>query len=176
MSKAAVKARRDAFLDLFPALLTPYAQIVPLVRNQIQWTAGLFGGSSQAMDVVADAIRSGRFDAAAFAEVEGGMIGPFSRGPWGKEIFKDVVLGWCKTIPQFGRHCSDIWREIKYAINSRVCRAVDCDCDNGQASFHRIYRAECLKHQLDARLDCAIAGKVVRGCAHPYGPAAFVLE
>ncbi len=176
LSKEAIKAQRDAFLDLFPSSIMPYAPIVPLVRDQIQWTADLFDGSSRAMDIVTAAIRSGTFDAAAFAQVENDMITLFSRGPFGTETFKDVMLGWCKTIPELGKYCSDIWREMKYAINSKMCRAVACDCDNVQKSFHWIYRAECLKHELQARLECAVAKKVVMGCLHPHGPAAFVLK
>lgn len=176
LSKEAIKAQRDALLDLIPKSIMPYAPIVPLVRDQVQWTADMFDGSSRAMTFVGAAIRKGEFDSAEFSKIERDMIETISRGPWDNETFKDALVGWCNTIPKLGSYCGDIWRTVKYALTGSTCGAVACDCDNVQKSFYDEYRKMCLAHELKARLECALADKVVSGCKHPFGPGAFVVE
>ena len=168
----AMRARTDAFTSIVPTPLVPSTLILPLATGVMRFTGHMFDHSSEAMGLVTKAIRTGRFDEDAFQKIRDKIINTASRGPWDNETFKDLLIGWCKQIPQMGKYCSDIYREVKYAMFSAACRPLDCDCDNVQSSFYTQYRAQCQVYELEARLACAAAQTIILGCRFPFGPAA----
>ena len=170
------KARADALITMLTPRLAPYAPLAPAVRDIIVWTGGSFDKSSQAMNLVTDAIRTGRFDEASFAVLRDQLYNHISRGPWDSGTMSDALLAWCTGIPELGRYCADVFREMKYRIKSAVCVAIDCDCDNVVGVIPRIYREECRKYELEARMQCALVQQVVTGCRHPFGPAASPVQ
>lgn len=171
-----MKRRQDALLALVPPSIMPYAPLVPMVTAVTRYSARIWDQSSQAMDLVSDAIRTGKFDDEKYAILREKMVETISRGPWDVATMKDSLLQWCQQMPELGRYCSEIFREVKYALNSKVCSAVNCDCENVQSSFFSEYRNQCRAYELEAKLLCAAADKVVLGCRFPYGPGATIRE
>jgi len=167
------KAKADALIGLLTPRMAPYGPLTAPVRDIMLWTAGSFDRSSQIMDLVSDAIRTGEFDDASYAEQRDGLYEHISRGPWDNETMREALLGWCSAIPQLGSFCTDVFREVKDLFNGPICGVINCDCDNvDKRLFYTEYRKQCLKYELEAQLKCAINQSVVQGCGFPYGPAA----
>lgn len=167
---------RQAVIEALVPKFAPYGFALPFVTAQLRWVGHGFDQSSRAMEFVGDTIRTGRFDEGRFNQLRDEINSSFSRGPWDLDTFLDGLTNACKSMPELGSYCSDIFRTIKNAFNSAECGPIDCDCDNVQSSFFTEYRKQCMSHELEAKLLCVARREIVIGCRHPFGQAATPLQ
>lgn len=167
------REKADALTSLLSPKIAPYAPLAPAVRDIVLWNARALDQSSAVLGLVEEAIRSGKFDNATYEVLREQLYSTITRGPWDTGTLTDALLGWCAQIPELGKYCADIFRQVKNLMNSAICAPIECDCDNVRGVVTYVYREECRKHELDARMQCALAQDIVTGCRHPFGPAAW---
>lgn len=131
MNQAETKKFLDTLVGLLPAGAGPAVSgpALGVFTEQLGWSNEMFGESTKAMNLVADAIETGEFDQEAYAKIQNRLKG-LSKGPWGSDTFKNFYKGLCKLIPVAGAWCDDAFKAVEELVSGVDCGAITCDCGN----------------------------------------------
>jgi len=131
MNQAETKKFLDSLVAFLPAGAGPAISgpAFGVFTEQLGWSNEMFGESTNAMNLVADAIETGKFDHAAYAKIEK-RLNDLSKGPWGSDTAKDFFKSLCKLIPVAGAWCDDAFQSVEELIAGVDCGAITCDCGN----------------------------------------------
>jgi hypothetical protein len=128
------KAKKE-FIDNLVSILPPGAgppitgPAFTVFRDQLVWNSEMFGESTKALNLVADAIETGQFDHAAYNKIRD-RLQELSKGPWGSDTAKDFLKKLCKSVPIAGAWCDDAFKLAEELISGVDCDAITCDCEN----------------------------------------------
>jgi len=109
-----------------PALTGPGYTVF---RDTVVWNSEMFDESSKAMNLVADAMTTGKFDQQTFGKIESRMK-DLAKGPWTEKTAVDFFERLCKGIPVAGPWCGEAFKLFKAKSSDVDCAAISCDCDN----------------------------------------------
>ncbi len=110
-----------------PVLSLPSTQ---LAIDNIAWTNEMFGQSAAGLDVIGNAIETGRFDSKRYNEVADSITNLVKRGPWGSDTAKRYVKQLCKAIGPLKPWCDKIFSKVEEALVGLDCKELTCDCAN----------------------------------------------
>ncbi len=144
-----------------------------MVRDLLAWDNQMFGESTKALDLVADAIETGQFDHEAYNKIRD-RLNDLSKGPWDSDTAKDVLKSLCKAIPILGAWCDDAFKLAEELVAPVDCSAITCDCGNvGGGLMRGPLMVTCKIQEQDLILQCQATGKVTGSCDDgAKGPAA----
>lgn len=165
---------RDAFLagGFSPAISGPAAEVF---LDSLVWNSEMFKESTNALDLVSEAIETGRFDDQAYARIEGRLTELGENGPWGSSTALDFFEKLCEKIPIAGLWCSDAFDLVQDLIGDVDCGKIDCDCYNVSGGMMKgPLIIQCEINEQDLVMACQEQGKIVGTCMpNASGPAAF---
>ncbi len=163
------KAKKE-FIDNLVSILPPGAgpaitgPAFTVFRDQLAWNSEMFGESAKAVNLVSDAIETGRFDHAAYNKIRD-RIQELAKGPWGSSTAKDFFKKLCKAIPIAGAFCDDAFQLAEELVSGVDCRAITCDCDNvGGGLMRGPLIVQCKIQEQDLIAACQATGKVAGSC------------
>lgn len=160
------------FIGLIPPGLSP-ALSGPggvALSDALQWNGQMWDATSEGIDLVADAIATGRLDMGRHAAVAARIEALVTKGPWGGDTATTFFKQWATALPGLGKFLKAVWPEPV----PEQCKAINCDCDNVTMELFGEYRKACLAEQ-EMLLSKCIQSKVVSGACHitASGPDAF---
>jgi uncharacterized protein YukE len=161
-------------MGLLPASLSPAFSGPAAIAfgDLMQWNGEMYDAAADGLDVVADAIETGRVDQDRLNQITN-RLNNLSRGPWGGDTAREFFRSWCDLLPALNDLCEQLVDEAGDAITGANCAAIDCDCANvGGGLLAGPDRVTCEITQQDLRAFCAANGRI-EGVCGPAGPAAF---
>ncbi|NNE22092.1 MAG: hypothetical protein HKN11_05735 [Rhizobiales bacterium] len=127
------------------------------------WNNEMYGQSSQALNLVADAIETGKFDHKAYNKIRD-RLNELSKGPWGSDTIKDMVKSLCKSIPIAGAWCDDAFKLVEELVGVS-CGDITCDCENvGGGLMRGPLIVQCKIQEQDLISQCNATKKVTGKC------------
>ena len=134
-----------------------------LVRDNLAWNNEMFGQSSKALNLVADAIETGKFDHKAYNKIRD-RLNELSKGPWGSDTAKDFLKKLCKSIPIAGAWCDDAFKLAEELVGVS-CDQITCDCENvGGGLMRGPLIVQCKIQEQDLINECNATKKVTGKC------------
>lgn len=172
------KAKKE-FVDNLVSILPPgggpaiSGPAFGVFRDQVVWTSEMYGESSKALDLVADAIETGQFDTGAYNKIRD-RLQELAKGPWGGDTAKDFFKKLCKSIPIAGAWCDDAFELAEDMISDVDCQAITCDCDRvGGGLMRGPLIVQCKIQEQDLINECQATKKVTGSClSDAKGPGA----
>ena len=133
-------------------------------RDSLAWNNEMFGQSTQALDLVANAIETGQFDHEAYNKISN-RLNELSKGPWGSDTAKDMLKSLCKSIPVAGAWCDDLFKAVENLLGDVDCGAITCDCDNvGGGLMRGPLIVQCRLQEETLIAECRATQKVTSTC------------
>ncbi len=166
MNEAETKKFLENLVGLLPAGAGPAISgpAFSVFTEQLGWSNEMFGESTKAMNLVADAIETGQFDQAAYAQIEQ-RLNDLSKGPWGSDTAKDFFKSLCKLIPVAGAWCDDAFQAVEELIAGVDCSAITCDCGNvGGGLLAGPNTVTCKLQEESIISECVATKKVTLSC------------
>jgi hypothetical protein len=142
--------------------------------DTLAWNNEMYGESTKALNLVADAIETGRFDHAAYQQISDNL-NRLSKGPWDSSIAKGVLQSMCEAIPVLGAWCGDAFKLAEDLIAGTTdCAAITCDCQNvGGGLMRGPLIVQCEIQQADLISQCQADNTAPLSCdADAKGPGA----
>lgn len=178
LAEADEKAAKE-FIDNFVKMAGPNPAFalnpggVVMLRDLLVHNQQMFNESAKALNLVADAIETGRFDSEAYAKISD-RLNELSKGPWGSDTAKDVLKSLCKAIPIAGAWCDDAFKLVEELISGSDCSAITCDCQHvGGGLMRGPLIVQCELHQADLVGICLADNTAPISClADAKGPGA----
>ncbi len=134
-----------------------------MVRDTVVWNQQMFNEATKALDLVGDAIETGRLDQAAFDQINR-RLNELKRGPWGSETAKDILKSICESIPFVGKWCGDAFNLVEVLMGNE-CAAITCDCANvGGGLMRGALTVTCRIQEENVKAQCAQTPSVVGYC------------
>lgn len=175
MDEKATKEFLDNWIGMLPPGAGPAISGPAFVvfRDSLAWNNEMFGESTKALNLVADAIETGQFDHEAYNKIRD-RLNDLSKGPWGSDTAKDFFKKLCKSIPIAGAWCDDAFKLAEELISGVDCDKVTCDCDNVRGGLMRgPLIVQCKIQEQDLIGQCNATKKVTGSCpADAKGPGA----
>ena len=175
MDEKATKEFLDDWVGMLPAGAGPAISGPAFVvfRDSLAWNNEMYGESSKALDLVADAIETGQFDHEAYNKIRD-RLEDLSKGPWRGDTAKDFFKKLCKSIPIAGAWCDDAFKLAEELISGVDCDAVTCDCENvGGGLMRGPLIVQCKIQEQELISQCQATKKVTGSCqGDAKGPAA----
>jgi len=135
-----------------------------LFRDNLAWNNEMFGESTKALNLVADAIETGKFDDKAYGKIRD-RLNELSKGPWGNDAAKDFFKSLCKAIPIAGAWCDDAFKVAEELISGVNCGEVTCDCENvGGGLMRGPLIVQCKLQEQSLISECNATKKVSSTC------------
>lgn len=135
-----------------------------LFRDNLAWNNEMFGESTKALNLVADAIETGKFDDKAYGKIRD-RLNELSKGPWGSDTAKDFFKSLCKAIPIAGAWCDDAFKVAEELVSGVNCGEVTCDCENvGGGLLRGPLIVQCKIQEQDLISECNATKKVTGKC------------
>ena len=166
MDEKATKQFIDDFVGMLPPAAGPAIGGPGFVvfRDSLAWNNQMFGESSKALDLVADAIETGQFDQQAYDKIRN-RLDELSKGPWGGDTAKDFFKKLCKSIPIAGAWCDDAFELAEELISGVDCDAITCDCDHvGGGLMRGPLIVQCKIQEQELIGECQSTKKVTGAC------------
>ena len=129
----------------------------------------MWSATTAGLNVVADAISSGKVDDARLKRVTGQLQKLANTGPWGGIDASTFLREMAKELPGVGKIIKRLWRE---PIPPQ-CKAINCDC--GAVEFGLLtgeYRKECVAAEEKLIAECA-ATRIVSGSCNTVAAGPF---
>ena len=144
-----------------------------MYRDLVAWDNQMFGESAKALNLVADAIETGRFDHEAYNKIRG-RLEELKKGPWDSDTAKDILKSLCKAIPIASAWCDDAFKLAEKLMGPVDCSAITCDCANvGGGLMRGPLIVTCKIQEQDLILQCQATKTVTGSCdGDAKGPAA----
>jgi hypothetical protein len=163
------KAKKE-FLDNIVSIMPPAAgpaitgPAFGVFRDEVVWSSEMYGESTKALDLVADAIETGKFDMGAYNKIRD-RLQQLAKGPWGGDTAKDFFKKLCKSIPIAGAWCDDAFDLAEQLISGVDCKAITCDCDHvGGGLMRGPLIVQCKIQEQDLISECQATKKVTGKC------------
>lgn len=109
--------------NVYFSMLPPGARVV--FRDVLVYNNEMYGEATNALNLVSEAMETGRFNNKASAEIEK-RLNVLSKGPWSSSTVSDFFKDLCKKIPIAGEWCDDLF-EVFASVD---CKSINCDCAN----------------------------------------------
>jgi hypothetical protein len=95
----------ESVVDLFPEMTNPVLNgpVAIVFSDQLHWTQDLYRDSTNALELVANAIETGKFDSAAYQRIADHIQVLSLQGPWGKKTALGALKKWSEQIPFLGK-------------------------------------------------------------------------
>jgi hypothetical protein len=172
------KATKE-FLDNIKSIAPPIPAFaanqagITMFRDLQAYNNEMFRESTKALDLVADAIETGKFDNEAYNKIRD-RLNELKKGPWDGDTAKDILKSLCKAIPILGAWCDDAFKLAEELVSPVSCSAITCDCENvGGGLMRGPLIVSCKIQEQDLILQCQATGKVTGSCdGGAKGPAA----
>ncbi|RYG90845.1 hypothetical protein EU803_12705 [Loktanella sp. IMCC34160] len=142
--------------------------------DTLAWNNEMYGESTKAMNLVANAIETGQFDHAAYQQISDNL-NRLSKGPWDSNLAKGVLQNICEAIPVLGAWCGDAFKLAEELVAGTTdCSAITCDCQNvGGGLLSGPLIVQCEIHQADLISQCQADPTAPLSClADAKGPGA----
>lgn len=166
MTAKETKAYLDSVVGTFPAgaAVAISGPMFIAVRDNLAWSNEMFGQSAQALNLVADAMETGKFDHEAYNKIRD-RLNDLSKGPWGSDTAKDILKSMCKSLPVAGAWCDDLFKAVEELLSPAMCKAITCDCDNvGGGLMRAPLLVQCMFQQETLVNECRATQKVTSSC------------
>lgn len=166
MDEKATKEYIDNLVSILPPGAGPAISGPAFVafRDSLAWNNEMYGESTKALNLVADAIETGQFDHAAYNKIRD-RLKELSKGPWGGDTAKDFFKKLCKSIPIAGAWCGDAFKLVEELISGVDCKAITCDCENvGGGLMRGPLIVQCLIQEQALIGECKATQKVTGSC------------
>ena len=125
-----------------------------LAIDNVVWTREMFQASTEGMNIVADAIRTGHFDHERYAAVVA-TIQSLAKGPWDAGTAKRYLKELCKEITLLDGWCNDLFDAGDALLTAQDCEALTCDCGNlGGGMIAVLKKESCLIAQSNMQMAC----------------------
>lgn len=110
----AVREFTDAYLALFsnPALSGPGGVAL---TDLMAWNMEFYGGATDAIQLVAQAIDQGGIDREALQRVET-AVNELRSGPWNGETMRNMIRGLCSQLPALSDLCEAVASEVVLSV------------------------------------------------------------
>ncbi len=132
-------------------------------RDHLAWKSEMFGESAKAVNLVADAIETGRFDHEAYNKIRD-RLEELSQGPWSSDTVKDFFKKLCESIPIAEAWCDDAFELAEELISGVDCEAITCDCDGIGGLMRGPLVVTCRIQEQDLISECRATKKVTGSC------------
>ncbi len=144
-----------------------------MYRDLVAWDNEMFGESTKALNLVADAIETGHFDQDAYNKIHD-RLEELKKGPWDSDTAKDILKSLCKSIPIAGAWCDDAFKLAQKLMTPADCSTITCDCEHvGGGLMRGPLMVTCKIQEQDLILQCQSAKVVTGSCdAGASGPGA----